>query len=62
MNTAIIITLIICVTILLLMVGLLVGVATSRNYYRDVEMEATRLVNEILEEIDYDEKNVTNHD
>ena len=62
MNTAIIITLIICVTILLLMVGLLVGVATSRNYYRDVEMEATRLVNEILEEINYDEKNVTNHD
>ncbi len=62
MNTAIIITLIICVTILLLMVGLLVGVATSRSYQRDVEMEATRLVNEILEEIDYDEKNVTNHD
>ena len=62
MNTAIIITLIICVTILLLMVGLLVGVATSRSYYRDVEMEATRLVNEILEEMNYDEKNVTNHD
>lgn len=62
MNTAIIITLIICVTILLLMVGLLVGVATSRSYQRDVEMEATRLVNEILEEMNYDEKNVTNHD
>ena len=62
MNTAIIITLIICVTILLLMVGLLVGVATSRSYQRDVEMEATRLVNEKLEEINYDEKNVTNHD
>ncbi len=62
MNTAIIITLIICVTILLLMVGLLVGVATSRSHYRDVEIEATRLVNEILEEMNYDEKNVTNHD